>query len=102
MMTPTEKLSMAVPVMRDSLMMWCGHLNAIHLVGSNEHAPSPALDDVMEHVAAMHEKIKGVCSAYDRLRSLVGELEKEQGIESPRFYVDQLAGHVCKSHCPRL
>ena len=101
-MNPTKKLAMAVPSMRGSLMEWCGHLNAIHIVGANEHPASPALDEVLAHVREMHDKVKGMCGAYDRLRSLVGELEKEQGIESPRFYTDEQAGKVCKGHCPVL
>ena len=93
---------MAVPVMRESLIMWCGHLNALHMVGSNEHPPSPALDDVMCHVQDMHDAVKDMCSAYDRLRHLVAVLEKEQGVESPRFYTNETAGKVCKDHCPIL
>tara|TARA_Y100000310_G_scaffold221436_2_gene223017 strand:+ start:3811 stop:4119 length:309 start_codon:yes stop_codon:yes gene_type:complete len=101
-MNGTEKLAMAVPVMRGSLMEWCGHLNAIHMVGSNEHPPSPALDEVLSHVREMHGKVKDMCGAYDRLRSLIGELEIEQKVESPRFYVDKQAGKTCKGHCPTL
>ncbi len=101
-MNPTKKLSMAVPVMRDSLMCWCGHLNAIHHVATNEHEPSDALNDVIEHVKYMHNKVRDMCNAYDRLRHLVAELETEQGVTSPRFYADSCAGKVCKGHCPNL
>lgn len=101
-MTPTEKLAMAVPVMRESLMMWCGHLNAVHIVGADEHAPSPALDEVLKHVAEMHTKVKEMCGLYDNLRSLVGTLEHEQGVKKPIFHADHEAGCVKKSHCPNL
>jgi|GEM_PF-2982172 len=82
-------------------MMWCGHLNAIYLVATREHEPSPALDDVISHVKQMHEQVKGICGAYDKLRSLMGELELEQGV-TPRFYVDPMAGKIDKPHCPNL
>lgn len=100
-MNSTEKLAMAVPNMRSSLMMWCGHLNAIHIVASNECEPSPARDALLSHIEETHNKVKAMCSAYDTLRSLVGALELEQDVR-PRFYVDEHAGKVYKCHCPSL
>ena len=83
-------------------MKWCGHLVAIHAVATNEHTKSTATDAVIRHVCEMHAKVSGMCSSYDKLRSLVGALEMEQGVASPRFYVDAGAGDVCKCHCPEL
>jgi len=101
-MNPTEKLAMAVPVLRGDLMKLCGHLNAVYLVAKNEHKQSPARDALMEHCQEMHAQVKGMCGAYDKWRSLTGALEIEQKVEKPRFYVDEQAGIVHKCHCPVL
>ena len=100
-MNSTEKLAMAVPNMRESLQFWCHHIKAIHIVATNEHEDSPALQDVIIHLEDMHVKVKDMCNAYDKLRSLVGTLEREQGIK-PKYYVDRCAGKAHKGHCPVL
>ena len=90
-MNSTEKLAIAVPTMREGLMQWCHHLVAIHTVATRECESSPALDDVIHHVEQMHHQVKMMCGSYDKLRSLVGALEQEQGVEKPRFYEDLAA-----------
>ena len=102
LMIPATKISMGVPVMRGDLMRWCGHITVLHMVAANESEPSPANDALLKHLEETHEQIKAMCGAYDKLRSLVGVLEREQGVSEPRFYVDENAGAGCKSHCPVL
>ena len=101
-MNTTEKLAMAVPVLRADLMKMCHHVSITYMVAKNEHKPSPARDALMAHCKEMHAQVKGMCGAYDKWRSLTGALELEQNIESPRFYVDEQAGIVHKCHCPVL
>jgi len=101
-MNMTEKLAMAIPVMRAPLCSWCQHLLILDHVAKHECENSPALQTVIKHLAEMHEKVRSMCNAYDKLRSVVGALELEQGVGEPRFYVDKQAGIVPKYHCPVL
>ena len=101
-MTLIEKLVSAVPTMRPELTHWCGLLTVLHAVASEECRDSPALEAFKAHLVEQHEQVKEMCSAYDQMRALAGRLETERGVESPRFYVDENAGCVNKSHCPVL
>jgi hypothetical protein len=101
-MNPTKKLAMTVPVMRETLMMWCHHLTVLHLLATQEHDDTPATREVIKHVEETHTKVKDMCNAYDKLRSLVGMLEEESCLEIRRFYPDDCAGCVEKGHCPNL
>lgn len=101
-MTSTAKLAMTIPDMRERFMFWCHHLTALHRVALTECVPSRALEAVTDQVERMHVQVKAMCGAYDLLRSLMGALEREQGVKEPRFYVDHHAGSTVKAHCPRL
>jgi len=101
-MNPTEKIAVAVKDMWGDNTKWCATLNILNIVAIGEHPPSPALDAVMDQIKAMQISMREMCGEYDKLRSMVGALELERGIENPKFYVDDKAGTVHKCRCPSL
>ena len=89
-MNPTEKLAIAVKSMWGKNTPWCHHLGALRLVAENECEPSPALDAVKAQVELIQALCRKMCVGYDNLRAEMGRLEKEQGIEKPRFWCGPL------------
>lgn len=89
MTSPIEKLTQVVAAMRAAEISTCPYLVATRLV-IDECEPSPALDAVREQVDKMLAQVRGVCVSYDNLRSLIGTLERERGVEKPWFYVAPL------------
>lgn len=101
-MNSTEKLVIVVTDMWGKNTPWCHSLGALYLVADNECESSPEVEALKEHLRHMHGQVKDLCHSYDKLRSMVGAIELEQGVESPRFYADGQAGCVEKHNCPVL
>jgi hypothetical protein len=90
MMTSIEKLAQVVADMREkAIIPPCHFLGATRLV-CDECEPSPALDAVREQADKMLAQCRALCCEYNNLRSLVGVLEHERGIENPRFYAGKI------------
>jgi len=90
----TEKLAQAVSGMRGSLPPTCLEMvtqasRAIRLA-VDEFGSSPALDAVQKQADKVLAQVRALCCEYNNLRALMARLEREQGIESPRFWCGEI------------
>ncbi len=98
-MNPIEKLAVAVQCMRDKQVLHppCHFLGVIRLVAEGECCPSPARNAILKQADKMLAQCRALCCEYDNLRSLVGTLEREQGVKDPRFWIGEI-NRTCEPH----
>lgn len=98
-MTSTEKLAIAIAKMRGSLQPACHFLSVIRIVAVDECEPSPARDVVIKQVDKMLSQCQSLCCEYDNLRALMARLEREGGVETPRFWCGEINQTGKPAHC---
>ncbi len=84
-MIDITKLAEIVAQIRDVVVQPCYYVIAA-LDVMEEVPDTPAAKDVRDAMLEMASHIKANCRAYNNLRSRVATFEREQGVESPRFY----------------
>ena len=81
-----ERFTTAVKYMRHTLKAQCAAVTA-SILTLDENGADRQADDVRRQLARMAKNCQAACDAYNKLRSLIGELEQAAGVANPTFYV---------------